>query len=201
MSTGFPRLASAGSNSASFDAVSGESSDSSRPAASQASEQRIPRPPGVRQDRDAAPAGQRLGGEQCRCVDQLLERGCPQHSGLVEQGLDGLLRAGERGRVRPRSPGAGAGRPALHCEDRLLAGDAARDPAESPGIAERLEVEQRRAGLGSSSQYSRRSLAETSALLPTEMKDEKPRLRSDAFSRRARPSAPLWDEKPIEPGR
>ena len=43
-------------------------------------------------------------------------------------------------------------------------------------------------------------MAETSALLPTEMKDEKPRLRSAAFSRRASPSAPLWEEKPIDPG-
>ena len=45
MSTGFARLASAGSSSASFVVVSGASSESSRPDASQASEQRIPSPP------------------------------------------------------------------------------------------------------------------------------------------------------------
>ena len=32
------------------------------------------------------------------------------------------------------------------------------------------------------------------------MNDEKPRLRSDAFSSSASPSAPLCDEKPIGPG-
>ena len=45
MSTGLARLASPGRSSASCAIVSVESSDSSSPAASQASEQRIPRPP------------------------------------------------------------------------------------------------------------------------------------------------------------
>ena len=53
---------------------------------------------------------------------------------------------------------------------------------------------------GSSSQYSRRSLDETSALLPIEMNAESPRLRSAAFSSSARPRAPLCEENPIDPG-
>ncbi len=35
-------------------------------------------------------------------------------------------------------------------------------------------------------------------MFPIEMNPESPRLRSAAFSRSARPRAPLWDEKPIE---
>ncbi len=45
MSTGLARLASAGSSSASVAFVSGVSSESSRPAVSHASAQRMPRPP------------------------------------------------------------------------------------------------------------------------------------------------------------
>ena len=51
----------------------------------------------------------------------------------------------------------------------------------------------------SSSHHSSRSFDETSALFPIETNDEKPRLRSTAFSSSARPSAPLCEEKPIRP--
>ena len=37
-------------------------------------------------------------------------------------------------------------------------------------------------------------------MLPIETKDEKPRPLPCACARSAKPSAPLWDEKPIEPG-
>ena len=59
----------------------------------------------------------------------------------MEQRLDGLLGAGERGRVRAGGARARGRRPALHREDRLLAGDAAGDLAEAARVAERLEVE------------------------------------------------------------
>ena len=52
----------------------------------------------------------------------------------------------------------------------------------------------------SSSQYSSRSLDETSALLPIETNDENPRPRALAASSRASPRAPLWEAKPIGPG-
>ena len=48
--------------------------------------------------------------------------------------------------------------------------------------------------LSSSSQYSMRSLPETSALLPTLAKWEMPTCRSRASCRMASPSAPLWVE-------
>ena len=66
----------------------------------------------------------------------------------MEQGLDRLLGARERRGVRAGGAGAGAGGPALHGEDRLLAGHPTRDPAEPPRVAERLEVERDEAGLG-----------------------------------------------------
>ena len=146
MSIGLARLASPGSSSASCARVSDDTSESSRPAASHASEQRMPEAAGVGQDRDAPPARQRLRREQRGRVDQLFERLGAQHPGLVEERLDGLLRPGQRSRVRPGRPGAGLGRAALHRQDRLLACDAARDPAEAARIPERLEVEHDQSG-------------------------------------------------------
>ena len=53
----------------------------------------------------------------------------------------------------------------------------------------------------SSSQYSSRSLDETSALLPMETNAENPSPRALAASSSASPRAPLWDAKPIGPRR
>ena len=53
---------------------------------------------------------------------------------------------------------------------------------------------------GSSSQYSSRSLAETSAVLPTETNCESPRPSPAAMLSTATPSAPDWLTKPIAPG-
>src|SRR5205807_2516742 len=52
---------------------------------------------------------------------------------------------------------------------------------------------------GSASQYCRRSLPETSALLPTLTNVERPTARSRARFRIAIPSAPLCDEKATRP--
>ena len=54
---------------------------------------------------------------------------------------------------------------------------------------------------GSFSQYSRRSLAETSALFPIETNWVSPRPRSAAACRMATPRAPDWLTKPTEPDR
>ena len=53
----------------------------------------------------------------------------------------------------------------------------------------------------SSSQYSSRSLDETSALLPMDTNAENPSPRALAASSSASPRAPLWDAKPIGPRR
>src|SRR5665811_2609603 len=52
---------------------------------------------------------------------------------------------------------------------------------------------------GSSSQYCRKSLPERSALLPIEMKLERPSPSRLACSMMARPRAPLWEKKPTLP--
>src|SRR6185436_21040867 len=52
----------------------------------------------------------------------------------------------------------------------------------------------------SSSQYSSRSLLDTSALLPTLTNVERPTPRVDASARIASPRAPLWDDSPTWPG-
>ena len=52
----------------------------------------------------------------------------------------------------------------------------------------------------SSSHHSSRSFVDTSALFPIETNAERPSPRVTAASRSASPSAPLCDEKPIEPG-
>ena len=93
MSTGFARLASAGSSSASCAVVSGESSESSRPGRLAGVRAEDPEPARVRQDRDPPATGQRLGREQRRRVDQLLERPRAEHAGLVEERVDGLARS------------------------------------------------------------------------------------------------------------
>ena len=75
----------------------------------------------------------------------------------------------------------------------------ARDPAEAARVAERLEVDQHESVPASSSKCSSRSLEETSALLPTDTNADRPSPRAAASARKARPSAPLWDEKPMLP--
>ena len=52
---------------------------------------------------------------------------------------------------------------------------------------------------GSSSHHSSRSFEETSALLPIEMNDDRPRPLASARSSTASPRAPLCDEKPMFP--
>ena len=148
MSTGFARLASAGSSSASFEIVSGESSESSRPAASQASEQRIPSPPAFVRIATRRPRGN--GWVESSAAASINSSSVVARSTPAwwKRALNGLLGARECGGVRARGAGPGSRGPALHGENRLLARDAARDPAEPPGIAERLEVERDQAGLG-----------------------------------------------------
>ena len=51
----------------------------------------------------------------------------------------------------------------------------------------------------SSSQYCRRSLPDTSARFPAEMKLDRPRPRFCTFSRIAEPRAPDWQKKPARP--
>ena len=154
----------------------------------------------VRQHRDPAAPRERLAREQHGDVDQLLERVGLNHSGLPEQRLDRGRRPRKRRGVRARRALARRRAPALHRQDRLLAGDAAGRPARTCAGCRTTPGRARRApSPASSSQYSSRSFDETSALLPIETKRESPSPRAVACSSRARPSAPLCDEKPMFP--
>ena len=199
MSTGFARLASAGRSSASCARVSAQLRQL-RPAASQASAERIPGPPALvtiaTRVRAAAAASR-----QRRDVEQLLDRLGADHAGLAEERVDGRVRAGERGRVRARRPRPGLGRAALDRDDRLLARDAAGDPREPARIPERLEVEHDQSGARGPPPSTRGGRCPRRP--PCCRRDE--RREADAalgrVPRSARPSAPLWDEKPMRPGR
>ena len=138
---GCARLASAGTTAASRSRVAPDGSGNCRPSAAQASAKRIPRPPALVSTATRGPAGQRLGREQSRGVEELRERPQPQHAGLVEERVDRRLGARERGRVRGRGARPRRTDPALEREHGLAARDAARDPPEALGIAEALEVE------------------------------------------------------------
>ena len=74
MSTGLPRLASAGSRSAARRTVSSLSRGSSSPDGFAGIRTENPEAARVRQDRDSAAAGHRLRREQRGDVDELLER-------------------------------------------------------------------------------------------------------------------------------
>ena len=107
------------------------------------------RAPGVRHDRDAGPARNRLFGEQRRHVEQLVQRIGADHARLLEQRVNGDVGRGEerpgvgRGRARPGRRAA-----ALDRQDRLLAGDPGGDAGELARVPERLEVEQGDVGAG-----------------------------------------------------
>ena len=202
MSTGFATLASRRQHARAAPPSSPpRGAAAASPAASQASAQRIPRPPAFVRIATRRPVEPRLARQQRGDVDQLLERLGADHARLVEQRVDRRLRAGQRGRVRAGGPLPHGGGAALEREDRLAARDTARQTSRS-GAGSRTT----RGRAGSRSSRRRppttragRSL-ETSALLPTETNAERPSPRVSATSSSASPSAPLCDEKPMWPG-
>ena len=100
-------------------------------------------------DRDPVPPRHRLGGQQRRDVEQLVHGVGPDHTGLLEQRIDGDVRCRQdRAGVRRRGPRAGSRPSALDGHDRLGGRHPPRDPPELAGVAERLEVEQDELGAG-----------------------------------------------------
>ena len=71
--------------------------------------------------------------------------------------------------------------------------------ANLSGFRQAFEIKTITAVFGSSAQYASKSLFETSARFPAEMKDDRPRLRCRAWSRIAIPSAPLCEYMPRLP--
>ena len=171
-----------------------------RPAASQASAQRMPSPPAFVSTATRRPLGSRLVREQRGDVDQLLERGGADDAGLVEERVDGGLGAGERRGVRARRLLPGRRRAALEREDRLRCGRrGGRARPKRRGLPNDSTYISTTSVASSSSHHSSRSFVETSALLPIETNAESPSPRDSAASRSARPSAPLCEEKPMLP--
>jgi hypothetical protein len=80
-------------------------------------------------------------------VEELLERVDPDHTGMVEQGIDRSVGASERGGVRRRRPDPGTGPPALDRDDGFGAGDAPGEPSELAGVPEGLEVQEDDVGI------------------------------------------------------
>ena len=148
MSTGFAVDASIGRSAAIAARVSSERAGSSRPAASQASAQRMPRPPAFVSTATRRPFGARLAREQGGDVEELDQRVGAEHARLAEDGVDGGVRSGEGCRVRAGRLAARPRAAALHREDRLLACESAGDPGELARVAERLEVHQDEVGAG-----------------------------------------------------
>ena len=201
MSTGLATLASGGSSRARRVRASPRRAPGARgPPPRRRRRRGCPRPPALVSTPTRRPLGCGWRREQRRDVEQLLERRGADDAGLVEERVDRGLGAGQRGRVRARGPPARRGRAALQREDRLAPGDAAGEPRETcAGCRTTRGRGARRRVAGSSSHHSSRSFDETSALFPIETKAERPSPRDSAASSRARPSAPLCDEKPMCP--
>ena len=96
---------------------------------------------GVADDGDAAPARQRLVGEQLGDVEHLLQRLDLDDPGLPEHRVDGLGRRGDLADGVAHRHALRAA-PRAHRDDRLAAADASRDPGELARVADGLEVEQ-----------------------------------------------------------
>ncbi len=142
MSTGFATLASGASSSRRAATVSSPRVGSVEPRGVAGVGRQDPEPTGVREQGDRAPGEARLARQQGRGVDQLLERRRADHTGLVEERVRRRLRPRERRRVRARRALAAHRRAGLQREDGLPPRDPARQAAEAPWVAERLDVEQ-----------------------------------------------------------
>src|SRR5262249_57047438 len=73
--------------------------------------------------------------------EHLVDGAGPNHAGLTKERVDGSIAGGERRRMAARRARAGPRASRLHAHDRLDARDPTRKTCESPGIAERFEIE------------------------------------------------------------
>ena len=202
MSIGFARLASRGSSSREL-----------RPASPSRERRQLeagglagvgaedPEAAGVRQHRDAPSRAAAAASRAAPPRRQLLERLGADHAGLVEERLDGRRPSRRARRCASRRPAAPAPvRPLFIARIGFLRATRRAIRPKRAGCRTTRGRAAIRSVSRSSSQYSSRSLEETSALLPIETNAERPRPRAGACSSSARPSAPLCDEKPIGPG-
>jgi hypothetical protein len=158
---------------------------------SSASTARIAGPAGVGEHRYPAALRAGLVGQQRCDLEHLLSvsvRITPDCRNRAETATSTLARA-PVWLLAARAPAEGAAR--LDGDDRLLAADPAGDAGKRRGCPNDSRYSRITSVAGSPSQYRSRSLALTSALLPTDTKVEMPMSRRRAWSRMAMPRAPL----------
>ena len=198
--SGWRRLPSGGVTARKRSRVAAEGSGNSSPAAAHASAKRIPSPPPFVTTATRGPLGN-------GCVERI--RAASRNSESVRARWTPACR-------KSASTAASELARAAVCEAAARAPAALAPPFNaSTGFPRetRRAIRANRAGFpklsryrattavaASSSQYSRRSLEETSALLPRDTKAERPSPRARACSTTARPSAPLCEANPTLPG-
>ena len=142
---------------------------------------------------------QGLGTDDLGHVEQLLDGVHPDHAGLVEQSGDGIVRAGQRGRMRRGGPAPDGAPAALYGDDGFGAAELAGQASEPRGLPNDSRYSRPTLVASSSDHHESRSLPLTSALLPIETKLERPIPRLFASARMAIPSPPDCEAKPRVP--
>ena len=102
---------------------------------------------GIADDGDPASRGEWLMRQHHGGRQQLVEGVDADHARLPEQRVDRDVGRGERRGVRRRRATPGRGTPALDRDDRLRAGQVAREAGELARVPERLEIQEDHLGL------------------------------------------------------
>ncbi len=147
-SIGLPRLHLGGSSSSIVGAeVVGQREQRELGARERVGGEHAPSPGGG-EHRDVGTARERLGGEGGSRVERLLDGRREVHPGLPAHAGEDAFVARERAGVRRRRAPAAVGRSAVHEDERLLAGGAAKGLEQRPAVAHALEVREPHVGRG-----------------------------------------------------
>ena len=201
MSTGLPMLASAGRNERRVERVAGDSSAISSPRLTQASVAMIAGPPALVTipTRSPAGSGQRSSARATPNSSSIVLARSTPHCSRNADTVTSAPAIAPVWLVAARAPSAV--RPDLTTRIGFLRLTRLAISANLRGLPNDSRYMQMTRVPGSSSQYSTRSLPETSALLPIEANWVKPIPRSAAAFKIATPSAPDWLTNPTVPGR
>src|SRR5262249_24108158 len=156
-------------------------------------------PPCIGDDADPPARRQRLSGQTGGQRQHLVESLGSYNAGRVEQGVDGHITGSERRGVRTGRATPQWVRPALTAMIGLQRLTRRAMRAKRRGLPKDSTYRMITSVIGSSSQYCKRSLVETSALFPTLTKDDMPMWKRRAPARVARPRAPLCDDIATRP--
>ena len=171
----------------------------SRPAASQASAQRIPSPPALVSTATRRPFSSGWFESSVATSTSSSSEDARITPAWWKSASTADLGAGQRSGVRARRLLPGRRRPLLSARIGLVRATRRASRPKRRGLPNDSTYISTTSVASSSSHHSRRSLVETSALLPIEMNADRPSPRDSAASSSARPSAPLCDENPMLP--